>query len=113
MKPRVMPREIQCNQSMRVSTNNPALKAGAVSRRAMWTVAIFMLLSACASRQQVEWLPDLPDRSFFEAAYSEDSVNQTLQTREEYLGWIKSFYTGTLLYPTGWFDVQELSLIHI
>jgi hypothetical protein len=34
-------------------------------------------------------------------------VNQTLQTREEYLGWIKSFYTGTLLYPTGWFDVQE------
>ena len=73
----------------------------------MWTVAIFMLLSACASRQQVEWLPDLPDRAFFEAAYSEDSVNQTLQTREEYLGWIKSFYTGTLLYPTGWFDVQE------
>jgi hypothetical protein len=105
--PRVMKREIQCNQSMRVSTSNPALKAGAASRRAMWTVAVFMLLSACASRQQVEWLPDLPDRAFFEAAYSEDSVNQTLQTREEYLGWIKSFYTGTLLYPTGWFDVQE------
>lgn len=107
MKPTEMPREIVSKQSIQVSTNNPAHKAGPASMRTIWLVTVFMLFSACASRQQVEWLPDLPDRAFFEAAYSEDSVNQTLQTREEYLGWIKSFYTGTLLYPTGWFDVQE------
>ena len=107
MKPTEMPREIVSKQSIQVSTNNPAPKAGPASMRAIWLVTVFMLFSACASRQQVEWLPDLPDRAFFEAAYSADSVNQTLQTREEYLGWIKSFYTGTLLYPTGWFDVQE------
>jgi hypothetical protein len=107
VKPTEMPREIVSKQSIQVSTNNPAHKAGPASMRTIWLVTVFMLFSACASRQQVEWLPDLPDRAFFEAAYSEDSVNQTLQTREEYLGWIKSFYTGTLLYPTGWFDVQE------
>ena len=107
MKPTEMPREIVSKQSIQFSMNNPAHKAGPASMRTIWLVTVFMLFSACASRQQVEWLPDLPDRAFFEAAYSEDSVNQTLQTREEYLGWIKSFYTGTLLYPTGWFDVQE------
>lgn len=107
MKPTEVPREIVSKQSIQFSTNNPAHKAGPASMRTIWLVTVFMLFSACASRQQVEWLPDLPDRAFFEAAYSEDSVNQTLQTREEYLGWIKSFYTGTLLYPTGWFDVQE------
>jgi hypothetical protein len=107
VKPTEMPREIVSKQSIQVSTNNLAHKAGPASMRTIWLVTVFMLFSACASRQQVEWLPDLPDRAFFEAAYSEDSVNQTLQTREEYLGWIKSFYTGTLLYPTGWFDVQE------
>ena len=107
MKPTEMPKEIVSKQSIQFSTNNPTHKAGPASMRTIWLVTVFMLFSACASRQQVEWLPDLPDRAFFEAAYSEDSVNQTLQTREEYLGWIKSFYTGTLLYPTGWFDVQE------
>jgi hypothetical protein len=73
----------------------------------MIALMLFALLSACASRQQIEWPPELPDRAFFEAAYSADAANQLLQTREEYLGWIKSFYRGTVLYPTGWFDVQE------
>ena len=77
------------------------------ANRGLIAFMLFALLSACASRQQVEWPPELPDRAFFEAAYSADAANQLLQTREEYLGWIKSFYTGTLLYPTGWFDVQE------
>jgi len=76
-------------------------------RRGMIALMLFALLSACASRQQIEWPPELPDRAFFEAAYSADAANQLLQTREEYLGWIKSFYRGTVLYPTGWFDVQE------
>ncbi len=77
------------------------------ANRGLIAFMLFALLSACASRQQVEWPTELPDRAFFEAAYSADAANQLLQTREEYLGWIKSFYTGTLLYPTGWFDVQE------
>ena len=81
MKPTEMPREIVSKQSIQVSTNNLAHKAGPASMRTIWLVTVFMLFSACASRQQVEWLPDLPDRAFFEAAYSEDSVNQTLQTR--------------------------------
>lgn len=86
---------------------NRALQPRFAANRGLIALMLFALLSACASRQQVEWLPELPDRAFFEAVYSADAANQLLQTREEYLGWIKSFYTGTLLYPTGWFDVQE------
>lgn len=68
---------------------------------------LLSFLAACATQQSVEWSPDLPDRQFFESAYDADLANQALQSRREYLEWIKSFYTGTLLYPTGWFDVQE------
>jgi hypothetical protein len=65
------------------------------------------LLAACASTGPIEWPAELPEREFFESAYKADLANQPLQTRREYLGWIKSFYTGTAIYPTGWFDVQE------
>jgi len=65
------------------------------------------LLAACASTGPIEWPAELPEREFFESAYKADRANQPLQTRREYLGWIKSFYTGTAIYPTGWFDVQE------
>jgi hypothetical protein len=75
-------------------------------QRAMLCVAL-TLLAACASQRPLAWPDELPEREFFELAYSEDVRNQPLQTRREYLGWIKSFYTGTVLYPTGWFDVQE------
>lgn len=64
------------------------------------------LLAACASTGPIDWPAELPEREFFETAYRTDLANQPLQTRREYLGWIKSFYTGTVIYPTGWFDIQ-------
>ena len=43
-------------------------------------------------------------------AYRADTANQTLQTEQAYLEWILGFYQGTLIYPTGWLDVEEVLL---
>lgn len=80
---------------------------GPLKTARQYAAAVFFLfLSACAV-QPLDWPENLPSRAFFEEAYTADLANQPLQSRREYLEWIKSFYTGTLIYPTGWFDVQE------
>lgn len=42
---------------------------------------------------------------FFVRAWSEDSANRELQTREDYLKWVDSFYAGSVLIP-GWSSRQ-------
>ena len=85
-----------------LTPNSPA-------QRSLRSTLLFCMavLTACASNGPIDWPEELPERQFFETAYQADLANQPLQSRREYLGWIKSFYTGTVIYPTGWFDVQE------
>jgi len=65
---------------------------------------------ACQSYKIDQWPDALPDRQLFIAAYAEDIANQDLQTQQEYLTWILSFYEGNLVYTSGWIDVQALVL---
>jgi len=65
-----------------------------------------LALLSCRSTDIIDWPSNLPERSYFEAAYAADSTNQNVQSREEYLGWILSFYEGTLVAPIGWEEMQ-------
>lgn len=52
--------------------------------------------------KQDEWPSHIPERAHFEAAYASDINNQSAQSEEEYLKWVKRFYLGWALYPNGW-----------
>ena len=46
-----------------------------------------------------------PHDSRFDIAWSEDAANREVQTREDYLKWVDSFYAGSVLIP-GWSSRQ-------
>jgi len=72
------------------------------------TVLIFCLsLSACLAPSIRDWPQGIPRQALFVEAYRADARNQQVQSQREYLEWIVGFYQGTLLYPTGWLDVEE------
>lgn len=74
-----------------------------------------MWLVACASSSDKllsqNWPQMLPPLGYFQCLYHSDPVNQRYQSEEEYLGWIRVFYQGSLLYPTGWLDVEDAILV--
>ena len=73
-----------------------------------------LLLVACASSGDRllshNWPQMLPPLGYFQCSYQADPVNQRYQSEAEYLEWIRVFYQGSLLYPTGWLDVEEAIL---
>ena len=71
-------------------------------------VPILLLLAACATPNINDWPATIPPQRIFASAYDLDLDNQQLQTRAEYLGWILSFYNGSLVYPTGWTDIESM-----
>lgn len=75
---------------------------------------ICLLAVSCTGLQDAAWTGISTPKTYFEAAYSADPVNQRFQSESEYLEWIVSFYEGSLLYPAGWQDVEEtiLALTH-
>lgn len=72
-------------------------------------LGLLLFVSGCAfwktdiSRES--WPEKAPPRSDFEAEYAADEANQAVQTEEEYLLWVKRFYTGWRLYANGWNDL--------
>jgi hypothetical protein len=74
--------------------------------RALSLLLTTLLLASCTSTQ-TDWPTEAAERAFFIRAYSDDERNQQFQSRNEYLGWVRNFYTGTLVYPTGWLDIQS------
>jgi hypothetical protein len=60
-------------------------------------------LAGCAGPAVVEdhWPAQLPPRAYYERIWQEDEANQTLQNLPTYLGWVVSFYRGSLL-ASGW-----------
>jgi len=72
--------------------------------------AIALLLASCITPSIRNWPEEVPRQSLFLRAYRADTANQTLQTEQAYLEWILGFYQGTLIYPTGWLDVEEVLL---
>ncbi len=76
--------------------------------RLMQALVLISLLSACAGLRDgtsSEWPQGFPPASFFVSAYEADTANHELQSLQEYLYWVRRFYEGTALYPTGWNDL--------
>lgn len=76
--------------------------------RLMQALVVVSLLSACAGLRDGtsgEWPRGLPPVSFFITSYQTDTANHDLQSLQEYLYWVRRFYGGTALYPTGWNDL--------
>lgn len=66
-----------------------------------------LLLSSCSVIQpQVTWPNEVPAESYFMTAYQIDTPNQELQTEEDYLNWVRKFYTGVNVLP-GWLSMSE------
>ena len=69
-------------------------------------LVLCLTLGACSTSSISDWPRDIPPQALFIEAYQADARNQQLQTQNEYLEWVIGFYEGTLLYPTGWQDVE-------
>ena len=67
-----------------------------------------LMLFACRTADLTEWPTELPQKSFFISMYASDPGNIAVQSQQEYLQWILSFYGGTLVAPTGWTELQSV-----
>jgi hypothetical protein len=71
----------------------------------------FSVLAACkAVNVMEEWPEDMPVQEHFISIYKTDPDNQQVQTIEDYLSWVVSFYQGSLLSPMGWNDMSSAIL---
>ncbi len=84
-----------------------------VLSRSMILICCILLVS-CVSGRRDElsqyWPQALPSLQYFQCLYQVNPVNQQIQSEAEYLDWILDFYQGSLLYPTGWLDVEAAIL---
>lgn len=68
-------------------------------------------LTACKTVNVLdEWPEDLPVQRHFITSYTADPDNQQVQSIEDYLNWVVSFYQGSLLSPMGWNDMSSAIL---
>lgn len=86
------------------------LAVRAPRKRAFVGALVCVLLAACSGFRSAsvdEWPAGLPPSNYFVSSFEEDEALQQLQTLDEYLSWVKSFYAGTLVYSRGWNAVSE------
>ena len=72
----------------------------------LWLISLLK----CSVTNTIFWPETLPGREYFEANYEEDKDNQLVQSKIDYLGWVVSFYEGTLIAPVGWLELQRIVL---
>ena len=72
----------------------------------LWLISLLK----CSVTNTIFWPGTLPGREYFEANYEEDKDNQLVQSKIDYLGWVVSFYEGTLIAPVGWLELQTIVL---
>jgi len=67
-----------------------------------------MLFVACSlsPKKFSDWPVDIPSQTHYEEIYKNDTDNQAVQTKTEYLGWVVHFYQG---YSgiSGWHEITE------
>jgi len=73
-------------------------------------VLLCLIFTSCLAPDISNWPKNIPPERSFDEVYLDDSENQQLQLREEYLEWILSFYEGNLAYPSGWLGVEAIVL---
>lgn len=84
-----------------------------MNRRCLILLCCSVLVSCVTGRGDrlnPDWPQALPPLQYFQCSYAASPLNQQYQTEAEYLEWILSFYQGSLLYPTGWLDVEAVIL---
>lgn len=91
----------------------PCVSPLSAALRAALLVLLLTSLAACASLRARNWPDDIPPQEVFVETYIADERNQALQPRNEYLGWVVSFYQGTVVYPRGWLDIEDQLLERI
>lgn len=92
------------------------LSSKRLRRHLYWTrgllmVLLSLLLASCIYRDLEHWPDSIPQQQLFIDAYYADLDNQRLQSEQEYLAWILSFYQGNLVYQTGWSDIESAVLM--
>jgi len=71
-------------------------------RHAAFAAACGAVLAGCAAPSApATWPDDLPPREACVRAWGKDPENRKLQTLDQYLAWVRLFYSGTALAP-GW-----------
>ena len=77
----------------------------------LWKSLLFLwvlFLLGCSVTGPIFWPDRLPELAYFEANYKSDKDNQLVQSKADYLGWVVSFYEGTLIAPVGWLNLQSM-----
>lgn len=77
---------------------------------------LFTVLCAACVRAPVDrlaWPEDLPPLNYYEREYQRDQSNQSVQSKEDYLKWVRRFYRGWNLYPDGWNDTTRDILLGV
>jgi hypothetical protein len=77
-----------------------------VSLKFLPTLAALLLLCACTTPlPQPDWPAELPARQIFTTVWRSAAVNQTVQSEDDYLLWVRRFYQGYNLVP-GWLSMS-------
>ena len=88
--------------------NRHLLMKGALhSFRTLKILPLVLAMTSCITPSIHDWPDDVPPSHLFIRNYRADAANQALQSEHSYLEWILGFYQGTVIYPTGWFDVER------
>ena len=77
------------------------------SFRTLRILPLVLALASCITPSIRDWPDDVPPSHLFIRTYRADAANQALQSEQSYLEWILGFYQGTVIYPTGWLDVER------
>ena len=77
------------------------------SFRTLKILPLVLAMASCITPSIRDWPDDVPPSHLFIRTYRADAANQALQSEQSYLEWILGFYQGTVIYPTGWFDVER------
>ena len=71
-----------------------------------------VLLASCSApvkegALENNWPGDIPQYGYYEQLYLQDEDNQTVQTQDDYLTWVKRFFKGWIGFAKGWHDVSQ------
>jgi len=86
------------------------LAAAGLAVRLAGMLIVCAMVGACTSLRDgaaQAWPGGLPPVTYFEEVYAKDRQLRGLQSLEDYLSWVRSFYQGAPLYPRGWNDISE------
>ena len=85
----------------------PTKSSNQILRKSLFFICVLFTFG-CSVTGTIFWPQKLPELAYFEANYERDKDNQLVQSKADYLGWVVSFYEGTLIAPVGWLNLQSI-----